>query len=123
MQELCNLRRVLESQTDQGEDADIGGQPVLLLGVDLHLWLQQSVEVVDEIGEEVQEYGVEVLVELIQFLFLQFRRFRHLEEFIELLVLHFLVHHLSIVVELVDILCTETHEAADVFLLHTVALC
>ena len=103
MQELSNLRGVLDAQTDEGEDADISRQTVLL-GLHLHLWQQQGVEVVDEVGEEVQEHGVEVLVEFLELLLLQLRRLRDLVQVVEFLVLHLLVDHLTVVVELVDIL-------------------
>ena len=122
MQERGNLRRVLEAQTYEGEDADVCRQAVLPLRMYAHLWLQQGVEPVDEVGEEMQEHSVEVLVELLQLLLLQLRRLGNLEQLVKLLVLHLTVHHLTVVVEFVDILCTEAHEASDVFFFHAITL-
>ena len=104
MQKLCYLRRVVDAQTYEGKDAYVGGELVLLLGVYLHVGLQQGVKAVDEVGEQVQENGVEVLVELFYLLLLQFGRFGHTEQLVELFVLHLSVHHLTVVVELVDVL-------------------
>ena len=78
MQELCNFRRVLEAQTDQGKDADIGGQTVFFFRPDTHLGLQQGIEIIDEIGEKMQEDGVEVLIKFFKFLLLQLCRLGNL---------------------------------------------
>ena len=90
--------------------------------MNLHLWLQQGIEIINKVGEKMQEHCVEVLIEFLQFLLLQLCRFRHLVQLVELLVLHFLVHHLPIVVKFIDILRTETHEAPDVFFFHAITL-
>ena len=40
MQEFGNLRRVLNAQSDECEDADFGGEPVLFFGAYLRLGLE-----------------------------------------------------------------------------------
>ena len=40
VEELGNLRRVLDAQADERKDADFGHQSVVFLGVDLHLGLE-----------------------------------------------------------------------------------
>ena len=62
VQKFGYLRRVFDTQADKGEDTDVGGEPVLLFGMNLQLGLEQGVEVVDEGGEEVQEDGIEILI-------------------------------------------------------------
>ena len=117
-----NLRGVFNAQTDKGEDADFSCETIILLGLYTYLRLQQVVEVVDKVGEEVQEDTVEVKEEFFQLFLLELRRFGEEEEFFEFLVLHFLIHHLAVVVKLVDILRAETHESSDILFLDAVAL-
>ena len=51
VQELGNLRRVLNAQTYQCKYTYLCNQSVLFLWCDSHFWLQQSIEVVYEVGE------------------------------------------------------------------------
>ena len=95
---------------------------MLLLRVYLHLRQQQRIEVVNEVGEQVQEHRVEVLTELLDFLLLQFRRFRQPEQVVQFLVLHLAVHHLAVVIQFVDILRAEREEPSDVLLFDVVGL-
>ena len=74
VQELGDLRGVFDAQTDQCEDADLRGQAVLFFRMYLHVGLQKGIEVVDEVGEEMQEHGVEVLIELLQLALFQLSR-------------------------------------------------
>ena len=62
-----DLRRVVDAQPDQREDAQLGVQQFALLGLDARLLVQQRVEILDEGGVELQERRVEIVIELLQF--------------------------------------------------------
>ena len=73
MEELGYLRRVLDAQTDEGEDADFGDQTVVILLLESQLGLQEGIELIDEVGVKVQEHGVEVLQQLVELALFQLR--------------------------------------------------
>lgn len=65
MQELSNLTTVGDAQSDEGEDADRGGE-LFLLGLFYALFgAQQGIEGIEEMGEEMEKGGVEVGVEFL----------------------------------------------------------
>lgn len=66
MQELGNLYTIVDAQTYQGINTQFGIQQFALFRDNPFVGLQQRVEVADEVGIDVQEDGIEVVVELLQ---------------------------------------------------------
>ena len=54
-EEFCNLRTVVDTQTNQGENAEFRIQQLAFTEHDAFFGLQQVIEFIDKIGEKVQE--------------------------------------------------------------------
>lgn len=66
---MCNLRGVRNPEPNEGKDAQLGGQSVVMTRLYAELRLQQIVEFLDKIGEKREKSLVKVIVEFVLLLF------------------------------------------------------
>ena len=76
---------------------------VLLWQYNLLLWFQQGIELTEEIGEQMEEYGIEVVEEFLDLIFLHLLGTRHLPDVIKLVGFRLAVDFDAVVVEFVDV--------------------
>ena len=91
VEELGNLAAVLNTETDEGEDADGRRELAFLEFFNAFFGAQQLIEISYEIREEMEEGAVEIDVQLFEFPVAEFLRTRDLVEFLKLTVLGELV--------------------------------
>ena len=119
-QEGSDLCAVGDAQTQQRVDAQLLVEQVARTELDALVGQQQCVELRHEGRIEVQEDGVEICVEFVEFALHHRGRAQALEEFVQLPALGQLVEGLPVAVHLVDVERTEVEETGDVLLLEAV---
>ena len=122
MEELGDAAAVLDAQADEGEDAHVGVQRTLLGQSNPALGAQQGIEIIDKVGEQVQEGAVEHLVEFRQVLVPEFVTLGNLVQRIQVLALDHLVDALAHLVKAVDVEGAQVDEASHILVLDTVRL-
>lgn len=122
VQEVGDLRRVVDSQPDECEDSDAGVESSVFVDLDLLLGSEECVEVADEVGEEMQECGVETDVEVFEFLVSEFGTACELVQVVVFMVFDHAVDSFPEVLHFVDIHGAEPHEVCYIFLFDAVRL-
>ena len=103
MEEIGDAAAVLDTQTDEGEDADISIQGAGIGQGDTALGAQQRVEIINKIGEQVQEGAIKHVIQFRQVLVSQFAVSCELIQGVQITALDHLMDTLTHLVETVDI--------------------
>ena len=119
-EEFCNLRTVVDAQTNQGENAEFRIQQLAFTEHDAFFGLQQVIEFIDKIGEKVQEGSIKVIIELLQSGVQHLEGTHNLQQLFHLPGRDFLVDHPPVGIQPVDINGAEIHETAHILLLDVV---
>ena len=117
---MRNAGRFVDAQTDEGEDAQFGVQLLFGAGMDAGLGHQQGVELLDEVGEEGQKGGVEVVVKAFLLLLHNVVALQLLQQCVRLMLLEQFQAVAAVVVEFVNVVAASVEIACQVFLLHLV---
>ena len=119
MKELGNLRTVLDAQTDKGKDTESGRKTAVIFEHDTLFRLQEGIELLNKVREELQEGGIEILIQLAH---VGLASLHLLQQLVEFSCLHQFHYSLAHGLYLVDIDGTKAQESTNIYLLHLVTL-
>ena len=118
MQELGNLRTVLNTKPNERKDAQSGVQLVFSRHHYTFLRNKKLIEVGNEIGEQMEEGIIEIGIEVFYLLRLHVGGFCQSIQFLIFTPLNHTVDTLTKIINLVNIVGTEAHEASYIHLLN-----
>ena len=119
MKELGNLRTVLDAQTDKGKDTEGGRKTAVIFEHDTLFRLQEGIELLNKVREELQEGGIEILIQLAH---VGLASLHLLQQLVEFSCLHQFHYSLAHGLYLVDIDGTKAQESTNIYFLHLVTL-
>ena len=119
MKELGNLRTVLDAQTDKGKDTEGGRKTAVIFEHDTLFRLQEGIELLNKVREELQEGGIEILIQLTH---VGLASLHLLQQLVEFSCLHQFHYSLAHGLYLVDIDGTKAQESTNIYFLHLVTL-
>ena len=119
MKELGNLRTVLDAQTDKGKDTEGGRKTAVIFEHDTLFRSQEGIELLNKVREELQEGGIEILIQLAH---VGLASLHLLQQLVEFSCLHQFHYSLAHGLYLVDIDGTKAQESTNIYFLHLVTL-